>query len=326
MKKILLLLLSLVLMGSLATAQLSTVQQSQTFLATTVATVQPTVPEGSFYSSHTLNWTVTGTVVGTAQLQACTTTLTTSCANMTGSASVNLASSGSYTLEGQTAAFGAITITISTCTSCSVLITYTANNPNFLIANLQDGVWNVPLQACGAALTTGAFAANPANSGATAAPIMVRTAAGEQALQVTTTAAASALTVDCDLTPPSRLTAGKGVTVTGYNFFYGNQTSALTSITLPVVNTVLFPVPPSASPVGTVATAGGTITSNPASPTLTTTTLGQCNAFQATFQTPVLLNNASQKLETTVVLNQTVAAATVYQICGVQVLYQLNPL
>src|SRR5579859_283503 len=324
MKKFLV-LCGLLLLSSLAFSQ-TFVQQSQTYTTTLTATVQPTVPEASVFSTHTLTWVVTGTVVGTAQLQACTTTLTTSCSNMTGSAAVNLATSGSYTLEGQTAAFGAFTLTIGTCTSCTVQITYVGSNPSLTIGNLQDGAYWIPLGECGAALTTGAFAANPANSGALSAPSMVRAAAGEQVLQVTTSAAASALTVDCDLTPPSRLTTGKGVTVTGYNFYYGNQTSALTSITTPVVNTITFPVPPTATPTGTVATAGGTITLNPVSPTLTTTTLGQCNAFNATFATPVAVNSQSVRLETTIVLNQTAASATVYQVCGVQVLYQNNPL
>lgn len=323
MKKVLL-FCSLLFAGVLSYGQTFT-QQAQLYVATTVATVQPTVPQANVFSTHTLTWITTGTVVGTAQIQACTTTLTSSCANMTGSVSVNLASSGSYTLEGQTAAFGAFTITISTCTTCTVNVLYVASNPALSVGNLQDGVWYSSPDNCTLALTTGAFAANPANSGGQSAPALVREAAGVAYMQVTTSAAASALTVDCPLMIPSRLTTGKGVTITGYNFFYGNQTSALTSITTPVVNLVTWPAPPSLTPLGTV-TQPATATLNPVSPTLTTTTLGQCNAFNATLSTPVILNSGNTYLETTIVLNQTVAAATVYQVCGIEILYQNNPL
>lgn len=316
----------LLLVGTLGYGQ-TIFQQSQTFSTTVSSVSQPGVPEFSLGTTHTLIITTTGTAVGTVTLQTASAGTTGPWSTMTGAVGVSVATSTSYTIEGSatTAAYVGFLVNISTCTSCTVTVTY-LGTVNQVVANLQDGVYNVPLGACGAALTTGAYAANPANSGALSAPALVRTAAGEQALEVTTSAAASALTVDCDLTLPTRLTTGKGVTVTGYNFFYGNQTSALTSITLPVVNTITFPAPPSATPLGTVATAGGTITLNPVAPTLTTTTAGLCNAFNATFATPVALNSGNVKLETTIVLNQTVAATTVYQVCGVQVLYQNNPL
>src|SRR5271154_1419029 len=121
------------------------IQQSQTYVATTTATIQPTVPEGSFYSVHTVNWTTTGTVVGTMQLETCTGTATTTC-SPTG-ASQNLVASGNYTLENTTAAYMAFTVTISTCTACNVIITYTAF-PYTNVGQIQDGMYSVPLNAC----------------------------------------------------------------------------------------------------------------------------------------------------------------------------------
>lgn len=126
MKKFLLFIACLLLTA--ASFGQTSVQQSQVYVGTLTATVQPTVPEASFFSTHTITWVTTGTAVGTAQLQTCTTALTSSCSNMTGSVSGSLAASGTMTVGNLTQAFGAFTITLSTCTACTVTVTYNAFN------------------------------------------------------------------------------------------------------------------------------------------------------------------------------------------------------
>jgi hypothetical protein len=188
------------------------------------------------------------------------------------------------------------------------------------IAELDLGTVN----GCQAFLTTGAFAAGPANAGAFAGPTFARAAANNYVWQATTSAAASALTIDCDLGAPfTRTTPGKGVIITGAAIMYGNQTSALTSVTLPTVATIAYPQA-GGTASGTVASAGGVITTTPAigSAILTTTTTGQCNNLFVALATPVSMNLQNQRLTMETVLNQTVAAATTYQLCGVSVFYQ----
>lgn len=179
---------------------------------------------------------------------------------------------------------------------------------------------------CGVALTTGVYAANPANSGAQAAPALVRAQAQNNVFQVTTSAAASALTLTCDIIPSSfRTTPNKGVQITGLVVYYGQQTSALTSITSPnTFSTVTLPVVGGAAAAsGTVAAVAGVPVFTPvlASAQLTTTTSGQCFAQAIVPATPIVVNTANQRVIFEEIFNQTVASATVYQICGVDVYY-----
>jgi hypothetical protein len=94
-------------------------------------------------------------------------------------------------------------------------------------AGPTDGYYFVPPQNCNFALTTGTLAANsPTTSGGASQPQMVRAAASNPVMQLTTTAAANTTEVTCDVTPPSRLTAGKGVTITAIDYLFGFQTTA----------------------------------------------------------------------------------------------------
>lgn len=177
---------------------------------------------------------------------------------------------------------------------------------------------------CGAALTTGVFAANPANSGGAATPSTVRAQAQNNVFQVTTSAAASALTLTCDIIPASfRTTPNKGISITAIQVMYGTQTSALTSVTSPnTFSTITYPSAGAAAS-GTVAAIAGTPTFNPllASAQLTTTTSGQCFTQTIVPAAPILVNNPLQRVIFEEIFNQTVGAATVYQICGVLVYY-----
>lgn len=191
----------------------------------------------------------------------------------------------------------------------------------------NDNVADLDLDAvngCVGFLTTGAFAAGPANSGAFAGPTYTRAAANNYVYSFTTSAAASALTLDCDLGAPfTRLTVGKGVIVTGAAIQYGVQTTALNSITLPTLQSITYPAFGSTSGA-TLAAAGGTITTNPAvaSAGLATTTSGQCYNLQVQLATPQALNVGGQRLVLETVFNQTAGTAATYQVCGVQVYYQ----
>lgn len=180
---------------------------------------------------------------------------------------------------------------------------------------------------CGVALTTGVYAANPANSGAQAAPSTVRGQAQNNVLMVTTSAAASALTLTCDIIPAAyRTTPNKGIQLTGLTVYYGTQTSALTSVTSPnTLSSIQLPATPGAAASGVVTSplVAPTVTFSPvlASAQLTTVTLGQCFRQDVIFSAPITINNISQRIMFEEIFNQTVASATVYTICGVDVYY-----
>lgn len=216
-------------------------------------------------------------------------------------------------------------------TGATAVSTITDNRAAIQFPNEADNYFWLPMNStlgCSAYLTTGAFAANPANSGALVAPSIARAAANNTVFQVTTTGAASALTLDCNIAIPSKTSTGKGVLVTGINVFYGVQTSNLTSITLPTLSTVTYSATAGGAAAGTVAAAGGTITTTPAigSAQLTTTTTGLCYQQAVNLTTPIQLNTSNQNLIMEEVFNQTATSAAVYQICGVQVVYQNLPL
>lgn len=188
------------------------------------------------------------------------------------------------------------------------------------IADLDLGA----MGGCQGFLTTGAFAAGPANAGAFAGPTYTRAAANNYVFSATTSGAASVLTFDCDLSAPfTRTTPGKGVIITGAAIQYGIQTTALGSITPPTVQTITYPAFGNTSGA-VLATAGGAVTTNPvvASAGLATTTSGQCYNIQVSLATPVALNLTGQRLVMETVFNQPAASAATYQVCGVQVFYQ----
>jgi len=292
------------------------------YTGTTAPGLQAPMFENSLVTSHTLTWTVSGTV------SSCTVAIQTSATAggsfVTIGAAQTCTASGTYTFEGTGATAAYVAINISAL-SATGTVTFTYNGYyQTQGAGLTDGIWNVPLGACGFALTTGTFAANPANSGGLSAPAMVRTQTSEQVLQITTTAATNTETLDCDITPPSRTTTGKGITITGYTLYYAVQTTALTSITTPTVSSIAF-LAFGGTAAGTV-TAGlaGTLTLNPVTLQLATTTAGSCYSANVTFSTPIAVNPTNTRYETTWAFNQSAAAATVLQVCGLQVYYNTN--
>lgn len=181
-----------------------------------------------------------------------------------------------------------------------------------------DFVYDVPLGACGLTLSAGALGTSTTGAN----PGVFRAASGNNVLQVITTAAANTTQLTCDITPPpTKFTAGRGYILNNAEIRFGYQTTALTSITGPIFNTVTYPASGSAA-TGTVAAAGGTINTtvgtSHSSPGAVTTT-GTCFNENANFTTPIVINNPLTKVTMEEAFAQSAAAATTMQICGVNV-------
>lgn len=190
---------------------------------------------------------------------------------------------------------------------------------------VPDGQFTVSPQACVLFLTAGAFAANDAGTGGLTAPAVTRVAANNWVLQAITTAAANSIALECDINPPTRITAGHGAKITSIQLLYGVQTTALTSITQPTLSTITYPATGGAAGA-TLASAGGSLTVTPGTLQLATTTSGQCYSENITLGTPLLLNTTNQRLTLEQIFNQSAAAATQLQICGAIVYYTNIPL
>lgn len=187
-----------------------------------------------------------------------------------------------------------------------------------------DGYYFVAPGNCGLTLTTGTWAANVgAGTGAAALPGLVRAAAGNHVLQGTTSAAANTFVMDCDITPPTRVTALKGVTITAVDYLFGYQTTALTSIGTAATSSVTYGAAGAAA-AGTVAAIGGALTVTPGTDHVTpgaVTTTGQCYHEKLAFGTPyaVVVDNTRLTLESSFL--QSAAASTIMQVCGAVVYF-----
>lgn len=293
-----------------------------TFTGAVVPGAQAPMNENSNVVSHTLTWTISGGTTGcTVQLEGASTAA--GSYSTIGVAQSCLAS-GTYTIEGAATAANFVRMNI---TALNIAGTVQFNYYGYYQtqgAGTVDNIWNVPWGYCSLTVpVTGVWAAGPASAGTYVGPLMVQAVTKNQLLQGTTTAAASAPNLDCDITPPSRTTAGKGTTITGVQVFYAVQTSALTSVTTPTISTVTFPASGGAA-AGTIAAIPGTLALTPASFTLTTSATGVCQSQNITLNTPFLVNTANQRVQLEIIFNQTVASALTIQVCGVQVLYNNN--
>ena len=324
MRKLLVLLTLLASFTIARTANAQQFVQSTTLVAGVGATNYGLMAQNSTVVTHVLTWTATP---GTGTIPTCTIQLQSAPDGVTWSSlgtAQTCTSSGSYGVAGGFTYIRFITTAASLTGNATVQINYFGYTVS---QSTADSVYNVPLGSCGLSVpTTGVWAAGPASAGTYVGPLVVRAAAGEPVLQGTTTGAASAIVLDCDLTVPSRSTAGKGALVTGYQLWYAVQTTALTSITAPLVNTVTFPVS-GGTAAGVVAAVGGALTGNPifASLVLTTSVSGACQSANVSFATPVALSTLNQKLTTTWVFNQAAAASEIFQFCGAQVFYVNTP-
>lgn len=206
----------------------------------------------------------------------------------------------------------------TTVTGATTVTSNTDNRvPQFFPATV-DFVYDVPLGSCSLTLSVGALGSSTTGAN----PGVFRAASGNTVLQVITTAAANTTQLTCDITPPpTRFTAGRGYVLNNAEVRYGYQTTALTTITGPIFNTVTYPATGAAA-AGTVAAAGGTITTTVGTSHSTpgaVTTTGTCFNENANFTTPIVINNPLTKVTLEEAFAQSAAAATTMQVCGVNV-------
>jgi hypothetical protein len=180
-----------------------------------------------------------------------------------------------------------------------------------------DGYIFIPPTDCSVLPGTTAFA--------TGSPKFTPVATGNSVLSVTTDTTAGTLQVVCDVNVGTRLTTGKGVTVTDISLFYGVQTTNLASIAAPTVKKVTYPAVGGAA-AGTVADAGGTLAILPASLQLTATTTGLCFNEGITLGTPLVMNTDIRRIVVNQVFTTAGSAATTLQVCGLLVHYTNSPL
>jgi hypothetical protein len=170
---------------------------------------------------------------------------------------------------------------------------------------------------------------DPANCSGTAATLAItangqqRAAAGNGAIRFfTTDNAGGTVTVNCDLTVAFATRIGGSGRITSVEFFYGVQTTGISSIAAPVVSFVQLATSGAAA-AGVVTTAGGALTVTPAVLQLTVTTTGQCFNEKVSMGTPIAPRDGRR-----VTFEQVFtfgAAISTLQICGVQVNYTDAP-
>jgi len=185
-------------------------------------------------------------------------------------------------------------------------------------AQTTDGYVFVDPARCSSAVATTAYAAgNPINTSA---------ATGESVYSVTTNTTAGTIEITCPLNLPERLTAGRGVTLTGASLLYGVQTTALSSVAAATVKSITFPASTAggAAAAGTVAAAGGTLTVTPTSLQTATTTSGLCYNEKLSFGTPIQAIGDLKSYALDQVFTTAGTSATTLQVCGVLVYYNLN--
>jgi len=146
-----------------------------------------------------------------------------------------------------------------------------------------------------------------------------RAAAGNGAIRFfTTDNAGGTVTVNCDLSEAFANRLGSSARITSIEFFYGVQTTAISSIATAVISSVQLATSGAAA-AGTVASAGGSLTVTPAVLQLTVTTTGQCFNETIRFGTPIAGRDGRR-----ITFEQVFtfgAAVSTLQICGIQVNY-----
>lgn len=299
---------------------------AQQFVYSTAAPLSATgagtaIAEFTGASVHTINWTTTGSPTGcTIQLE--TSTTATGAFSLVGAAQT-CTSSGSYTLSGSTANFYRVNLTtLSGGTNPTVAYTY-FGSPNST-TTFTDGTFFVPETACSGATSGTAGSGNATD--------IVAGSGGARVFRLSATnAGASANTFTCIFQVPSRLTAGKGATITDITFLVSTQTTQPTSITLPTLKSFTAPqaTDPETANSATFSTAGGTITQTPTSAQFaayTAVSAGQFYTVKASLGTPILVNNDLQVFQFVIVFNQSASAASLQETPGFYVHYNTTPI
>lgn len=195
---------------------------------------------------------------------------------------------------------------------------------NFAGGSATDGYFIVPAASCGfrTSGTAGATNNTIVNDGASFTPVIQGSS---------TAAGASNNTLTCNVIIPTRLTAGKGITITDITVAYGVQTTALTSLGAPTISTITLPTPgtaETASTVTPVAIAPAlTVTPVVGSANLGLTTAGSYFTEKVAIASPFLaLNSDLTLVQFAQVFAQSAAAAQLISVPGLIVHYNVNPL
>jgi len=175
-------------------------------------------------------------------------------------------------------------------------------------ATYNDGLLMVPVANCSFTAATTAF---------TGTPGLVRLAANQTAWSGTTNTTAGTITMTCDLGLEGRTTSGLGFVAKDIAVQYGVQTTALSSIATPTLKTNGYPAYGS-SAADTLTSVGGTVTSNPASLQLATTSSGYFYDADFSLGTPFTLTDQT-KVSFEMVFTTAGSAATTLQISGLLV-------
>ena len=180
--------------------------------------------------------------------------------------------------------------------------------------NYTDGSYFVSPSACLFTLTTTAADTN--------FPAFERAGAGQLAFTMQTNTTAGTVTFTCDITPPpSRTTAGTGLSITAVDLLYGIGTTTASAMAAPTINSTTGPAVGGAA-AGTVSTTAlGTLTVTPVSLQLTAVTNGLFYRLSAAAGTPLTYTGAGVQL----VYEQAVTTAgttkTKVQLYGLVVTY-----
>ena len=308
--------IAMLLLAGVAFGQQQLTQQ--TTLSATGST--PIVSEQGGYAVHTIIWTTTGSPTGcTLALQA-SSTFTGSYTNV--GAAQSCTASGSYTVSGTAPNYANVALSVlSGGTAPTVTITYFALPP--LVGNLQDGSFYVPVPTNCIGATSGTAGTGNATSVLSGGAIVYRLSA--------TAAGASNNTLTCAFQIPSRITAGRQITITDIALEVSAQTTIPTSITLPTVKTWVAPTAASTETANsaTFVTSGGTITTIPTSAqfaTFTAVTAGQFYTVDIILGTPFAVVSDYTQVQLVIVFAQSASAISIQEFPGFFVHYNYYPL
>lgn len=315
MKRFLILATVLALLASIV--PMSAVAQSQfrqSFVFTT-AGARGGVHESSVATTHTVQWTTTAT------MSACTWQLETSANGtsgwtiMSGTVVNACTSSGTVTYQGQPANYVRINVLSATAnTTGKVALTYYGYS-TVPTSTLTDAYFWVPESACAGA-TTGTVGSGNATD------IVAGGSGGARVYRVSATnASGSANTFTCYFSLPSRLTAGKGFTITDIEFYVSTQTTQPTSITTPTLKASTAPgyADPETASSATFTTVGGTLTLAPTSAQFaaySAVSAGQWYTLHVILGTPYIMNTDRTMLQFVIVFNQSASAASLQETPG----------
>ena len=135
----------------------------------------------------------------------------------------------------------------------------------------------------------------------------------------TTNAGASTDNLTCNIHVPQRTSTGKGIQLLDCVIYYGVQTTALTSLGAPTLNTITMPTPGTGETPSTVTPVSlGAVTVTPVvgSANLGTTTAGAFFSEKVALNTPVFLNTDVQMIQYNQTFVQSAAAAQIVNTPG----------